>query len=157
MSLSLEQASSGTFVFAKAGLAIGSTTSQLSRATAVPFCIDGVFATNLATSATFAMVATTGYVINTVIPVGNKSAFGVWVDAAGAVTVTQGAITPYSVSTDKAAPPPNPGARALVGVAVVTNPSLAANGGFRPGTDALATTVTTAYHDTFSPSATGYA
>lgn len=151
MSLSLEQASAGNFVLTKAGLAIGSTTSQLSTANSVTYVLDGVFQTAKGATATFALAApSSAYTINTTVPVGYKCAFGVWLDSAGTFTVTQGPITPYSVSTDKAAPPPNPGSRALVGVAVVTNPSLSANGGFRPGTDAFNTTVTTAYYDTFS-------
>lgn len=158
MSLALEQATSGTFTLGKAGLAIGSTTSQLSRGAAVPYVIDGVYRTNLGTSASFAMAAAPGFTINTTVPVGNKCAFGVWADAAGTVTVTQGAITPYSVSTDLAAPPPNPGNRALIGIAVVTNASTSANGGFRPGTDAFTVSgTTTNYYDTFSFQATGLA
>lgn len=158
MSLSLEQASSGTFTLGKAGLSAGSTASQLARATAVSYVIDGVFRTNLGTSASFAMAAPTGFTINTTVPAGTKCAFGVWADAAGTVTVTQGAITPYSVSTDTAAPPPNPGSRALIGVAVVTNATLTTNGGWRPGTDNFAVAGTTAnYYDTFSFQATGLA
>lgn len=151
MSLALEQASSGTFALTKAGLGIGSTTSQLSTGASLTYVIDGVFQTAKGATASFALAApSSAYTITTTVPAGNKCAFGVWIDSAGTFTVTQGVVTPYTVSTDRAAPPPNPGNRALVGVAVVTNPSLTANGGFRPGTDAFNSTVTTAYYDTFS-------
>lgn len=157
MSLVLEQALGGSFVLTKPGLAIGSTPSQFSTGASTTYVIDGIFRTAKGATATFALAAPTGFTINTTVPAGNKCAFAVWLDAAGTFTVTQGAVTPYAVSTDVAAPPPNPGGRALVGIAVVTNPSLVANGGFRPGTDAFNSTVTTAYYDTMSLQASGLA
>lgn len=158
MSLSLEQAQLGTFSLTKSGLAIATTTSKVKTVNSLTYVLDGVFQTAVAGTDNITWAApSTSFVITTTIPVGNKCAFGLWVDSAGTFTQTQGPLTPYSVSTDKAAPPPNPGSRALVGIFVVTNPSLSTNGGFRPGTDALGTTVTTAYYDTFSFQPTGQA
>lgn len=153
MSLNLEQAQSGTFTLTKVGLAIGSTTSQLSTAASATIVIDGVFRTAKGATATFALAAPTGFSFTT-IPAGSKAAFGVWVDAAGTLTVTQGPITPYGSATEAAAPPPNPGSRALLGVAVVNTLTNA----FVPGTTAFnAAGVTTNYYDTFSYPATGLA
>jgi hypothetical protein len=150
MSLSLEQAQLGSFVLGKPGLAIGSTASQLAIGAAFNYCIDGVLY-NKGAVASFALAApSAAFNIAQTVPVGYKSAFGVWADSAGTLTVTQAAPVPYLASTDKAGVPPNPGGRTLVGVAVVSNPSLAANGGFRPGTDNFNATVTTNYYDTFS-------
>ena len=56
MSLNLEQANNGTFTLSKAGLAIGSTASQLSTAASVSYVIDGVFQTAKGATASFALV-----------------------------------------------------------------------------------------------------
>ena len=163
MSLNLESANSGTFTLSKAGLAIGSSTNQLSTAASVSYCIDGVYKTALGAQATFALAVppatridpVTGATINiyvySTVGVGQKSAFGVWLDAAGNLTVTQGPVVTVTSNNDLVSPPPNPGARALVGYVTVYNASVSANGGFRPGTDAFNTAgLTTTYADTFS-------
>jgi hypothetical protein len=116
MALALEQASGGSFVLSKAGLAVGSTNTQLSTGAIAVYCLDGVFQTSKAATATFVAAAPTGFVINTTVPIGSKCAYGVWLDSAGNFTVTQGPIAPVNAQTDKVGPPPNPGSRALVGV-----------------------------------------
>ena len=163
MSLNLEQANSGTFTLSKAGLGIGSTTSQLSTAAVAAYCIDGVYKTPVPITASFALAVppltradlVTGAVINlyvySTVGVGQKSAFGVWADAAGSLTVTQGPVVNVNSNNDLVSPPPNPGSRALIGYVTVFNASLSANGGFRPQTDAFSTAgLTTVYADTFS-------
>lgn len=163
MSLNLDSANGGTFALSKAGLAIGSTTSQLSIAAAVVNVIDGVFQTNVPTSASFALAVpaatrtdpVTGASINlyayATIGVGQKSAFGVWADSSQVVTVTQGPVVSVNSNSDRVSPPPNPGNRVLIGYVTVYNATLSANGGFRPQTDAFnAAGLTTTYADTFS-------
>lgn len=163
MSLNLDNANGGTFALSKAGLAIGSTASQLSITTAVVNCIDGVYQTNVAASASFPLAVPaqtrtdpiTGALINiyvyaTVAP-GQKSAFAVWADSAQVVTVTQGPVVNVNSNSDRVSPPPNPGNRVLIGYATVFNASLVANGGFRPQTDAFnAAGLTVGYADCFS-------
>jgi hypothetical protein len=157
MSLSLEQASAGSFCLTKAVLNIGSTTSQLS-VTPVPsspgivYCIDGVHQTPKAVTATFALAAPSGYALST-IPAGGKANFGVWIDSAGVLTVTQGPTAMVGSNAEKAGPPPNPGGRALIGVASVYT----ATNAFVPATTAFsATGVTTTYFDTFALPASGF-
>lgn len=153
MSLSLEQASAGSFCLTKVGLAIGSSTNQLSTTNSATYTLDGVYQTAKAATATFALALPTGFVY-TNIPNGGKAAFGVWLDSAGTFTVTQGAIVAASSNADKASPPPNPGSRALVGVVTVYNNSGAV---FIPGTTAFNVAgATTTYFDMFSLPASGF-
>lgn len=152
MSLSLEQASGGSFVFSKAGTAIGSTVSQLATGAATVYTIDGVFAGTKAATASIPLTPATGYALNTV-PIGSKAAIGLWLDAAGNFTVTQGAISQVGSAAEKVSPPPNPGARALVGVATV----FAGTAAFVPATTAFnAAGVTTAYFDTATLPSAGF-
>jgi hypothetical protein len=154
MAISLEQASSGSFSLTKAGLAIGSTTSQLSTAASTTHVIDGVFKTAKGATADFALSAATGFTITTPITAGNKCCLGVWLDSSGNFKITQGPLTPFSASTDKAAPPPNPGGMAPVGVVVVQANSAT----FTPGTTAFnAATATVTYYDVMSIPASGLA
>lgn len=147
MSLSLEQASGGSFVLSKAGLAIGSTASQLSTAATAVYTLDGIYQTSKAGTATFALTAVSAAFPLVNIPAGSKANFGVWLDSAGNFTVTQGAVAAVAAATDKTSPPPNPGARALVGVASVYT----ATNAFVPATTAFnAAGVTTTYFDTAS-------
>jgi hypothetical protein len=130
MSLSLEQASGGNFCLSKAGLSVGSTNTQLSTAAIVSYTIDGVFMPNKAVTATFAGVMapvsiaevfvggvqTLMPLVANPVPVGSKCSWGVWADSAGALTLTQSAILAVTSTSDKAAPPLNPGSRTLIGV-----------------------------------------
>lgn len=167
MALNLEQSNGGSFALGKAGLAVGSTASQLSITTAVPYTLDGIYQTNRATSASF--VATiiapnpnqlsSAAVAAQVVPIGSKCAWGVWVDstAAGAnLTVTQGLISPVTSNTDKVAPPPNPGSRVLIGVFT----TYAATATFTLGTTALTAGlnagVNVTYFDTMTLPAVGF-
>ena len=155
MALNLDQANGGNFVLTKAGLAIGSTTSQLATGASATYVIDGIFRTAKAATASFALAAPSGYSY-TAIPIGSKASFGVWLDTAGTFTVTQGPVTVVNSNSDRVAPPPNPDGRALVGVATVYVGPTAA-GAFTPGTTAFnATGVTTTYFDTFSLPASGF-
>lgn len=151
MSLSLEGANSGSFCLTKAGLAIGSTASQLSTAAAATAVIDGVHQTSKAAQATFLATVATGFTLAT-IPLGSGCAFGVWLDTSGNLRVTQGPINPMYGSADVVAPPPNPGGGyAPIGVAKVFNGPTAA-GVFTFGTTNFnATGVTTTYRDLFAP------
>lgn len=163
MSLNLDSANGGTFALSKAGLAIGSTASQLSISAAVANCIDGVYQTNVSAAASFALAVPaqtrtdpiTGALINifvyATVGVGQKSAFAVWADASQVVTVTQGPVVNVNSNADRVSPPPNPGGRVLLGYVTVYNASLATNGGFRPQTDAFnAAGLTSVFADCFS-------
>lgn len=143
MSLSLEQASGGSFVLTKAGMAIGSTTSQVSTANSVTYTLDGVFQTAKGATATIPLTPATGFALAT-IPIGSKSNIGLWLDSAGAFTVTQGPVSAVGSNAEKVAPPPNPGSRVLVGVASV----YAGTAAFVPATTAFnAAGITTTYFD----------
>lgn len=153
MSLSLEQASAGSFCLTKVGLAIGSTTSQFSTGASATYTLDGAYQTAKGATATFALAPPTGFALSN-IPSGSKANFGVWLDSAGTFTVTQGPASAVGSSTEKVAPPPNPGSRALVGVASVYNGSGSA---FVPGTTAFnAASITTVYTDMFSLPSSGF-
>lgn len=154
MSLNLEGSNGGSFCLTKPGLAIGSTTSQLSTAAASATVIDGKHQASKAATATFLATLATGAPALQAIPIGSKANFGVWLDTAGAFRVTQSVPSPVNLSTDKVGPPPNPGAGyAPVGVASVFVGGAAA-GSFTFGTTAFnAAGVTTTYTDLFSPAA----
>jgi hypothetical protein len=156
MALALEQASGGSFVLTKAGLSVGSTTTQLSTAASTTYVLDGVFQTAKGATASFAAAAAPGFTINTQVPIGSKCAFGVWLDSAGTFTVTQGPIASVNSNTDKVGPPPNPGSRALVGVFT----AFAATAVFVLGTNVLTpglnAGVNVTYFDTFSLPSQGF-
>lgn len=152
MSLNLEGSNGGTFALANAAVATATTTSLVKTTATLTYVIDGVYAaaTKAATD-NIPWTAPTGFVNTTTIPQGSKCAFGLWIDSAGALTITQGPIVSVNVSTDKVGPPPNPGARAQVAAFTVFNTGVTANGGFRPGTDALGTSNTVTYFNTLTP------
>lgn len=153
MSLSLEQASGGSFCLSKAGIAIGSTASQVSTGATAVYTIDGVYQTSKAATATIALTTVSSAFPLTTIPAGSKANIGLWLDSAGNFTVTQGAISAVTSATDKTAPPPNPGSRTLVGVASVYT----ATNAFVPATTAFnATGVTTTYFDVLSLPGAGF-
>lgn len=153
--LNLEQALSGTFVLSKAGLGVGSTATQLSTAAVAVYVLDGIYQTSKAATASFAAAAAPGFAFRPV-PIGNKAAFGVWLDSAGVFTVTQGDVVPANSNADKAPAPPNPGNRALVGVFT----AFALSAQFVLGTNVLTAGtnagVTVTYFDTFSLPASGF-
>lgn len=154
MSLALEQATGGSFALTAGGLVVATTTSKLKTANTITYTIDGIFKSKAGTDNIAWTAPATNYVIITPVTAGNKCAIALWLDSAGNFTQTQGALTPYSVSTDVATPPPNPGSRALVGIAVVT----AATATFTPGTSAFAVAGTTVnYYDVMSLQASGLA
>ena len=145
MSLPLEQASSGSFALAKAGLAIGSTVQQISTANTVNYTIDGVYQTAKVAVATIAPVAPAGSpVLPLTIAIGFKQAYGVWLDTAGVLTVTFGPASPFTSATDKVGPPTNPGGRCCIGVFTIAAVTVL----FTLGTTALnAAGITTTYTD----------
>lgn len=155
MSLSLEQASGGSFALTAGGLVVATTTSKLKTANTITFVVDGVFKSKVGTDNIAWAAPSTTYVITTPITAGNKCMIGLWLDSAGTFTQTQGPLTPYTVSTDVAAPAPNPGGgRVLVGAAVIT----AATATFTPGTSAFAVAGTSVnYYDLMSLQSTGLA
>ena len=143
MSLSLEQASSGSFCLTKVGLAIGSTATQLSTAAAATTTVDGIFQASKGATASFAIAAPSGFTVATV-PIGYKASHAVWLDAAGTLTVTQGPLDVISAATDKVGPPVNPGSRACIAVFTVA----AVTAAWIPATTAMnAAGVTTTYTD----------
>lgn len=152
MSLNLEQANAGSFCLSKVALAIGSTNTQLSTGAAANYTIDGTWQTQKGATATFALAAPAGFAFST-IPIGGKASFGVWLDSAGTFTVTQGSTSNVASNADKAAPPPNPGGRTMVGVFT----AYAATAAYVPGTTALTGAgVTVVYFDMFSLPASGF-
>ena len=157
MSFNLEGANGGSFCTTKAGLAIGSTTSQLSTAAAAVTVNDGKFNASKAATATFLATIAAGVAAAQAIPIGSKSNFGIWLDTSGNFRFSQGPVMPVNLSTDKVGPAPNPGS----GYAPVGNVAVhvggAAAGPFTFGTTAFnATGVTTVYTDLFAPAAEAF-
>lgn len=151
MALNLEQANSGTFCLTKVGLAIGSTTSQLSTAASAATVVNGRFQAAKGATATFAITAATGFTLTTV-PIGSKAAFGVFTDGTN-FFVTQGPIAAVNSNSDKVGPPPVPAGLAPVGVFT----AYAATAAYVPGTTALtAAGVTATYFDLFSAPSAGF-
>lgn len=156
MSFNLEGANGGSFCLTKAGLAIGSTTSQLSTAAAALTVNDGKFNASKAATATFLATLAAGVPALAAIPIGSKSNFGIWYDGTN-FRVSQGPVMPVNLSTDKVGPAPNPGS----GYAPIGNVAVfvggAAAGSFTFGTTAFnATGVTTVYTDLFAPAAEAF-
>lgn len=146
MSLALEQASSGSFNFSKGALATGSTTSQLAIGAAINYTIDGIWQTQKGIVASVAIAAPAGFVLPASLAIGFKQAYGVWLDAAGVVTVTAGFQSPYTAVTDPVGAPANPGSRCCVGIFTVA----ATTAVYVPGTTALGTGNVVAYKDVFN-------
>lgn len=138
MSQNLQDSSGLTAAFGSGGLAIGSTTTQISIATAIPFAYKGQ-TNSRATSASVAYPANSGSY--TSLAAGQLCAFLILVDpaSANAISGLQGPIVNVG---DPAPLPAVPDNRVVIGaikVSNVTNP-------FIPGTTALtAAGVTTTY------------
>ena len=159
MSINLEQANGGTFCYGKAGLAVATTTTLIKTAASINPIIDGVYGAAKAATDNIAWAVPAGSRIDpitgatialfayaTTVPIGGKCSYGLWIDLAGNLTCTQGPITSVLLSTDKVAPPPNPGSRALVGIFTV----YASTAVFTAGTTTIGTGNTVTYTDTFS-------
>jgi hypothetical protein len=149
MSSQLQGSNAITMALGSAGLAIGSTTSQISIGTSIVVSIVGR-AVSRGTIASQALVAEPGMQPDPLnksafktLPAGMTCAFSVYVDTAGAVTIGQGDF----VENGSLAPVREaPGGKAIIGAVKVVNNTLTANGGFRPGTDAFNNgAVTTSY------------
>jgi len=137
MAQNLEEANGGNFTFTAGGLAIGTTTTTYKTANSVTYTIDGVFKTRAAIDNN----VLTGFGLPS-LAINQKVAYAVWVDTAGALTVTSGAVV---ASTDLAPPPAMRGAVALIGLIILSTNSAAT---FVPGTTALsAAGVTAVYRD----------
>jgi hypothetical protein len=159
MAINLEQANGGTFCVGKAGLIVGTTTSLIKTVATINPVIDGVYTTAKTATDNIAWAVPAGsrtdpitgasialFAYNTTVPIGSKCSFGLWIDSAAAFTMTQGPIAAVITSTDKVAPPPNPGSRALVGVFTV----YASTAVYTAGTTTIGTGNTVTYTDTFS-------
>jgi hypothetical protein len=137
MAQNLEEANGGNFTFSAGGLAIGTTTTAYKTASTVTYTIDGAFKSRTAVDNN----PLTGFGIPSL---GNlqKIALAVWVDTAGALTVTNGAVV---AASDNAPVPATRGGVALIGLIIISTSSSAT---FVPGTTALsAAGVTVVYRD----------
>ena len=146
MSLALEQASSGSFNFSKGAVGTGTTTSQIAIAAPISYTLDGIWQTVKGAVASIPLVAPTGFILPVVLPIGFKQAYGVWLDAAGVVTITAGVQSPYTAVTDPVGAPANPGSRCCVAVFTVA----ATTAAFVPGTTLFGTGNVVAYKDVFN-------
>jgi hypothetical protein len=137
MSYNIEQANSGFLSLSAAGLAAGTNTGTFKTASTLTFTNNGIFKSK---SATDNLTFSSGH---TALAASQACLFGIWVNASGTITTTQG---PIVAAGD---PCPVPGAAAanvtLVGLIKVTTSS---SGAFTPGTTGLAASgVTAAYSD----------
>lgn len=152
MSSTLQGANGGSFCLTKAGLAIGSTTTNVATGAAAATVINGVFQTSRAAdSAGKAFTAVSGYTLSP-IPIGSSAIHALWVNGSGTFRFTQGLVAPAASSSEAAALPPNPGPDWAPVGAVKVFVGASAAGAFTPGTTALnATGVTATYVDLMTP------
>lgn len=139
MSFNLEQANSGYASITSAGLAAGTTTGTFKTSNTLTFINDGVFKSK---SATDNLTFSSGH---TAVTASKACLFGVWIDASGNVTTSQG---PIVNAGDPCPVPSAPAASVtLVGLIKVTTNSSTT---FTPGTTGLAASgVTAAYSNCY--------
>lgn len=146
MSSTLQGATAITLALNSGAFARGSTATQITNAAAINYTINGVYQTQKAIVASFALVIepNTGIVptaANTLqtLAAGKSCAFAIILDTAGVFTVAQGDI----VDNGSLCPVPQaPSGKAIVGAAKVVNTT----NPFIPGTTAFnATGVTTTF------------
>ena len=135
MSFNLEQFNSGYVSLSAAGVAAGTTASQLKTVNTLVYTSNAVFKSNAATAA---INFSAGH---TALAVGQACLFGLWIDSAGTFSTSQG---PIVNSGDPCPVPPAPAANlTLAGLAKVT----ASSAVFTPGTTLLGTGNTASYLD----------
>ena len=137
MSYNIEQMNSGYVSLTAAGLAEGTNAATFKTANTLAYTSNGVFKSKAATDN---IAFSSGH---TALAASQACLFGVWIDAAGNVTTSQG---PIVAAGDPCPVPSAPAAnRTLVGLIKVTTDSSTT---FTPGTTDLgASGVTDAYSD----------
>ena len=134
MSYNIEQANSGYISLTSGGLAVTTAKEKFKTVNTITYLINGLF---LSKTATDNLVFSSGH---TALAASQSCLFGVWLDASGNVTTTQG---PIVNSGDPCPVPPTPASRALIGLIKVVCTSA---GAFTPGTTLTdATGVTTTF------------
>lgn len=131
MSYNLEQSNGGNIALASGGLAAGTTASQLKTVNTITYLANGVFKSKTAVAA----IALSG----TTLAIGQSCLFGVFLDAAGNVTTTQGPIV--NNGDPCPVPPFSATGVVVVGLAKVSATSAV----FVPGTTDLGTGNTATY------------
>jgi hypothetical protein len=136
MSYNIEQANSGYLSLTAAGLAAGTNTGTFKTASTLTFTNNGIFKSK---SATDNLTFSSGH---TALAASQACLFGIWVNASGTISTTQG---PIVAAGDPTPVPSTPANVTLVGLIKVTT---SASGAFTPGTTGLgASGVTAAYSD----------
>lgn len=136
MSYNIEQANSGYLSLTAAGLAAGTNTGTFKTVNTLAFTNNGIFKSK---GATDNLTFSAGH---TALAANQACLFGIWINAAGSVSTSQG---PIVASGDPTPVPPTPANVTLVGLIKVTTSS---SGAFTPGTTGLgASGVTAAYSD----------
>ena len=137
MSYNLNQSNGGFESLSAAGVAEGTNAATYKTTNTLVYTSDGVFKSKAATNN---VAFTAGH---TVVPVSSTCLFGVWIDAAGNFSTSQGAIVP---SGDQKPFPTAPAADlTCVGlIQVTTNAAVTFTAGT---TDLSATGITDAYFD----------
>ena len=137
MSYNLEQAYGSYKSYGAAGLATGTNTGTFKTTATLSYTNNGAFKSK---SATDNLAFSSGH---KAVPAGSACAFSVWIDAAGAVTTTQGNIV-GSGETCSIAPAAGTNVTFVGYIKVTTNASTT----FTPGTTGLgAAGITAAYQD----------
>ena len=135
MSYNAEQLNSGYMSLTAAGIAEGTNANTFKTTNTLTFTNNGVFKSKAATDN---LAFSTG----TALAASQACLFGVWINAAGTVTTTQG---PIVAAGDPCPVPAAPANTTLVGLIKVTTSS---SGAFTPGsTDLSASGVTGTYSD----------
>jgi hypothetical protein len=134
MSYNLEQANSGFASYSSAALAIGTNTGTFKTTATLTYTSNGLFKSK---SATDNLAFSTGHTA-----LGNSQAclFGVWIDASGNVTTSQGPI----VAAGDPCPVPTAPASNLTFVGYI-KVSTSSSQTFTPGTSVLGTGNTAVY------------
>lgn len=136
MSYNIEQANSGFLSLTAAGLAVGTNTGTFKTANTLAFTNNGIFKSKAATDN---LTFSSGH---TALAASQACLFGIWINASGSISTTQGAI---QAAGDPCPVPSTPANVTLVGLIKVTTSS---SGAFTPGTTGLgASGVTAAYSD----------
>lgn len=136
MSYNMEQANSGFASYTAAGLAIGTNAGTFKTTNTLTYTSNGLFKSK---GATDNLAFTAGHTA-----LGNSQAclFGVWINASGTVSTSQG---PIVAAGDPCPVPSAPGANlTFVGYIKVSTSSSQT---FTPGTSTLGTGNTAAYQD----------
>lgn len=147
MSYNIEQLNSGYCAFNSGALAAGTNAGTVQNTAVINYINNGIFYSKAATNNMAPTPAGTGpgYAARA-IPPGSVSILGFWLDAAGALSVTQGDVVASGGPTSVAPLPPYLNNRTLIGLAKVRTDGTTT---FTPGTTAFAATgVTTTFFNT---------